>query len=100
MTIYIYTGGNCAFTLYEDEGTNYNYMKGKFTAIKFFWNENNGILKISGRNGNYIDMPRSRLFRIVWIDKEHPGGFSTDPVPDAFVTYEGNEINLKRPDIN
>jgi alpha-D-xyloside xylohydrolase len=100
LTIYIYTGGNCAFTLYEDEGTNYNYMKGKFTAIKFSWNENNGILKISGRIGSYIDMPGSRLFRIVWIDKEHPGGFSSDPVPDAFVTYEGNEINLKRPDIN
>jgi alpha-D-xyloside xylohydrolase len=28
VTLYVYTGADASFTLYEDEGTNYNYEKG------------------------------------------------------------------------
>ncbi len=28
ITLFVYSGRNCSFTLYEDEGTNYNYEKG------------------------------------------------------------------------
>ena len=97
LTIYIYTGGNCVFTLYEDEGTNYNYMDGKYSAIKFSWDEKSQELKIAGRRGSYTGMPVSRLFRIVWIGKEHPAGFSSDIIPNASVSYNGKEISLKRP---
>jgi alpha-D-xyloside xylohydrolase len=98
LTLYVYTGGSCAFTLYEDEGVNYNYMKGDFSAVKFNWDEQKQELKIGDRKGKYKNMPSSRIFKIVWIDKNNPVGFVQDIVPDAAFTYSGGEIIVKRPD--
>jgi alpha-D-xyloside xylohydrolase len=39
LTVYIYSGKDGEFTLYEDEGTNYNYEKGSFSTIRFSFNE-------------------------------------------------------------
>ena len=33
ITLYVYAGSNGSFQLYEDEGTNYNYEKGKYATI-------------------------------------------------------------------
>ena len=38
--------------LYEDEGDNYNYEKGKFSEIKFVWNEADRTLSIAPRKGS------------------------------------------------
>ena len=39
MEIRIYKGADAAFSLYEDEGDNYNYETGKYTVIPFNWSE-------------------------------------------------------------
>ena len=39
LEIRIYPGADGQFTLYNDEGDNYNYEKGKYTVIPFKWNE-------------------------------------------------------------
>lgn len=37
LEIRIYEGANGEFTLYEDEGDNYNYEKGAYSTITFNW---------------------------------------------------------------
>ncbi len=32
LTLYVYAGRDGSFSLYEDEGTNYNYERGGFAA--------------------------------------------------------------------
>ena len=39
ITLYVYTGADASFNLYEDEGTNYNYEKGAFSVIPIKYNE-------------------------------------------------------------
>ena len=39
INLYVYTGANAQFQLYEDEGTNYNYEKGKYATIDFNYDE-------------------------------------------------------------
>ena len=39
ITLYIYGGKNGQFTLYEDEGTNYNYERGKYATISFSYDD-------------------------------------------------------------
>jgi alpha-D-xyloside xylohydrolase len=39
ITIKVYAGNDGDFTLYEDEGDNYNYEKGNYTLISFKWKD-------------------------------------------------------------
>ena len=45
----VYRGADGKFTLYEDEGDNYNYEKGKYATIPFEWNEAKQTLTIGKR---------------------------------------------------
>jgi alpha-D-xyloside xylohydrolase len=92
LTLYIYTGRNCAFTLYEDEGINYNYESGECSTIKFNFDNNTGNLKIGERQGEYTGMLKSRTFNIIWISKDKPFTFDPEAGPHAVISYNGNEI--------
>jgi len=89
ITLYVYTGRDADFTLYEDEGTNYNYEKGSFSTIALHYNEAARMLTIGERNGSFAGALLQRTFRIECI-----GGKSK---PTAVVTYTGHEkrIDLK-----
>ena len=39
IDLYVYAGKDGSYTLYEDEGTNYNYEKGKYAMIDFKYND-------------------------------------------------------------
>jgi len=92
----VYTGRNCAFTLYEDEGTNYNYEKGGCSTIKFTYDESSGELTIGERTGKFKGMLEKRIFNIVWITRDNQVAFDPDLVPDDSVTWEGKEIVIKK----
>jgi alpha-D-xyloside xylohydrolase len=96
MTLYVYTGRNCAFTLYEDEGTNYNYEKGECSTIKFSYDESSGELTIGERNGEFKGMLKERVFNIVWVTRDNQVAFDPDIVPHDSVTYEGEMIVIKK----
>jgi len=96
ITLYVYTGRNCSFTLYEDEGTNYNYEKGECSAIKFSYEESSGELTIAQRNGEFKDMIKERVFNIVWITRDNPVAFDQGIVPYDSFTYEGEKIVTKK----
>jgi len=96
IRLIVYTGKNAYFTLYEDEGTNYNYEKGMFSEIELDYHEEKGLLTIGKRNGNYPGMLSTRTFEIVWMDPKHPKRLNLTDKPHAVVTYTGHEINIKR----
>lgn len=95
IRLFVYTGQNSSFTLYEDENTNYNYAKGKFSTIKFTYNEKNKELTIGKRQGEFAGMLQKRRFEIVWISNQKPWGLDFQLKPDALVTYDGTEQSIK-----
>lgn len=90
LTIYVYTGCDGQFTLYEDEGTTYDYERGQFSCIAFNYDEAQRQLTIGCRKGNYKGMAGKRTFRVIFIGKEHPVAFGqTDNA--VVIDYDGSE---------
>ena len=96
ITLFVYTGKDCTFTLYEDEGINYNYEKGSFSTIKFSYNDNKEELTIGDRNGEFDGMLKNRTFNIVWVTDNKAVPFNAGITPDERVEYEGNSIIVNR----
>ncbi len=96
VMLYIYGGRNCAFTLYEDEGTNYNYENGAWSTIKFSYDDKNQQLTIGERNGEFEGMLKTRTFKIKWVSEVYPVSFDPDIKPDAVVTYKGNQVSVEK----
>lgn len=88
IDLYIYTGNDGDFTLYEDENTNYNYEKGQFSRIAFHWNETAQTLGIARREGSFKGMLEHRRFNVIKVDANgaHEG---------RVVEYNGNECEIK-----
>ncbi|MDD4116091.1 MAG: glycoside hydrolase family 31 protein, partial [Massilibacteroides sp.] len=87
ITLFIYPGANASFTLYEDEGDNYNYQKGQYTEIPMTWDDKSRTLTIDGRKGSYPGMLTERKFNIVVI--------TTIKNINKTVTYTGKSIKVK-----
>ncbi len=67
LEIRIYTGADGAFTLYEDEGDNYNYEDGAYSEITFVWDDAGKTLTIGDRKGEFKGMLQNRVFELVVI---------------------------------
>ena len=93
----VYRGADGAFTLYEDEGDNYDYEKGASAKIPMTWNETSQTLTIGDRKGSFPGMLAKRTFDIVWVGPGHGTGEPSTEKPDATVSYEGNNITVKAP---
>jgi len=96
ITLFVYTGRSCAFTLYEDEGINYNYERGDCSTIKFNYDESTGDLTFGERNGEFNGMLKERTFNIVWITRNNHVAFDPDIVPHESVTYKGEKIVIQK----
>ena len=64
LEIRVYPGADGRFTLYEDEGDNYNYENGAYSTIEFRWNDKSNRLTIGKRTGDFPGMLANRLFRV------------------------------------
>ncbi|MBC7889340.1 MAG: DUF5110 domain-containing protein [Ferruginibacter sp.] len=95
VTLYVYTGRDAAFTLYEDENTNYNYEKGAFATISFSYNEAVKTLVIGERKGNFNGMLQKRSFNIIWVNKQKAAPLDADVKADVKLTYTGKELTIK-----
>jgi alpha-D-xyloside xylohydrolase len=95
IALYVYAGGDGSFTLYEDQGLNYDYEKGAFSEIPIQWNDSTQTLNIGERKGSFDGMLQSRKFEIVLVSKDAPVEFSFDPKPIRTVEYEGAPVSVK-----
>ena len=95
ITLFVYTGKDAAFSLYEDEGTTYNYEKGAFANIPFTYNESTKTLTIEKREGNFNGMLAKRTFRIIWISKDRPKELNAAQKALTTVQYNGEGVTIK-----
>ena len=65
IELWVYPGQDGAFTLYEDEGDNYNYEQGNFAMIHVAWNDSTRQLTLEARQGDYPGMQVLKVFRVV-----------------------------------
>lgn len=95
ITLYVYTGKDASFTLYEDEDTNYNYEKGAFSNIPLTYSEANKQLTIGSRKGSFTGMLQNRTFNIVWITPSSPKSLDLQRIPGKAVQYNGQALAIK-----
>ncbi|MBL7707900.1 MAG: DUF5110 domain-containing protein [Chitinophagaceae bacterium] len=95
VTLFVYTGKDASFVLYEDEGVNYNYEKGSFSEISFTYNELAKTITIGKRKGSFEGMLKTRTIHIKVISKERPAGLEFSQKAMKTVKYTGKEIVVK-----
>lgn len=95
IRLYIYTGKDASFTLYEDENINYNYEKGLYSTIEFIYKESDKTLTIEKRSGSFPGMLKNRIFEIVYVSKEKPEIIDFQKDPDFKVNYNGKKVIIK-----
>lgn len=95
LTLYVYTGADGSFDLYEDEGVNYNYAKGQYSIIPIEYNEASQTLKIGERKGTFSGMLQKRTLQILWVKKDHATGVSSTAHPDQVIEYDGKALTVE-----
>jgi alpha-D-xyloside xylohydrolase len=91
----IYPGANGTFTLYNDEGDNYDYEKGAHSTTTLTWSDADRTLTFAPRQGTYPNMPRETTFHIVLAHSAHGTGEVPTATPDKTITYTGAELKVK-----
>ena len=95
INLYVYTGKDASFTLYEDAGTTYDYEKGQFLTIPFTYNEAGKTLTIGDRKGSYPGALSQRTFRITVVSPSGAKAYDPDAKGDREVTYTGKKLTVK-----
>lgn len=94
LEIRVYPGDNGTFTLYEDEGDNYNYERGKFTEITFAYDDATRKLTISDRKGEFKGMLKNRTFRIAVVGASSSNG-DQPMTTTKTVSYSGKSVTVE-----
>jgi len=94
LEIRVFKGADARFELYEDEGDNYNYEKGKYTTISFNWNEKTQTFTVGDKQGNYPGSLKKRIFNVVFVAENKGVGTNTDAIGKK-VSYTGSKIAVK-----
>lgn len=94
ITLFVYGGKNGSFKLYEDEGDNYNYEKGKYATIEFTYDEASKSLVIGDRKGEFNGMLKNRTFNVVYVNQANPKAFDLK-VKGKTVKYSGTKQVIK-----
>ena len=84
LELIVYPGADATFTLYEDEGDNYNYERGLYTEIPVIWKERSRTLTIGARSGSYPGQLTTRQFRVRTADGQ-----------TKTIRYSGKRISVK-----
>lgn len=67
IRLFVYEGSDGTFNLYEDECVNYGYEAGRFSNIRFTYDDKDKTLTISDRQGSFPGMLEKRKFVIVKV---------------------------------
>ena len=96
IDLYVYAGKDGSYTLYEDEGTNYNYEKGKYAMIDFKYNDAQKTLTIGARKGSFDGMLQKRRFNVILVKAQNNQGVNLAKAPKGkMVKYAGQAVTVK-----
>lgn len=85
----IYPGKDANFSLYEDDGTTYDYERKQYAWIGIHWNDKARILTFDARRDGFPGMPKTLKFALVLVSGGHGTG---EAVASAarIVQYDGS----------
>ena len=92
--IRIYPGADGMFTIYEDEGDNYNYEEGKSARISLQWDNKTKTLTIGDRKGSFDNMVPERDFRVIVVSEGKGVGVDESSNVDKTVRYAGQKLKV------
>lgn len=95
INLYVYEGQDGNFQLYEDEGTNYNYEKGKYATIDIAYDDASKTVSFGKRSGSFNGMLKNRRFNVVLIKKDQPRALNLDNPEGTMVNYSGKAVSVK-----
>ena len=96
IDLYIYAGKDGQFTIYEDEGTNYNYEKGKYATFDIKYNDAQKTVTIGTRKGSFDGMLQSRRFNVILVNAKNGQGVNLAKSPKGkMVKYAGKQVVVK-----
>jgi alpha-D-xyloside xylohydrolase len=93
----IYAGADADFSLYEDEGDNYDYEHGSYSVIPMHWDNKTETLTIGDRRGSFPGMLEHRVFRVVRVADSRGVGISPTSKFDAILPFEGKSVSVRVP---
>ena len=94
INLYVYTGADASFQLYEDEGTNYNYEKGKYATIDIKYDDASKTLTFGKRQGAFNGMLKNRRFNVVVVSKDNAKPLNLVNPEGKMVDYVGKELKV------
>ena len=94
INLYVYAGQDGLFQLYEDEGTNYNYEKGKYATIDITYDDAAKTVSFGARKGQFNGMLKNRQFNVVLISKDSAKSLNLDNPEGKLVNYSGKAISI------
>ena len=95
INLYVYAGKSGSFQLYEDEGTNYNYEKGKYATIDITYDDAAKTVSFGARKGQFNGMLKNRQFNVVLITKEAAKPLNLENPEGKYVNYNGKAISIQ-----
>jgi alpha-D-xyloside xylohydrolase len=96
LSIYVYTGADGSFSLYEDNGLNNDYIKGQYATIPLTYTESSQTLTLGKRHGTFDGLLEKRTIQIFWVSSDHAAGMSRDAHPAQVVDYNGEAVTVKK----
>jgi alpha-D-xyloside xylohydrolase len=94
LEIRVYQGADAEFDLYEDEGDNYNYEKGKYSIIPLQWDESTQSLILGEKKGDYPGSLKQRNFKVVVVSETEGCGTGAGSIGKK-VSYKGKRVKVK-----
>jgi hypothetical protein len=88
-----YPGANGSFTMYEDEGDNYNYETGKYSTIPITYTDNPRNVVIGARTGTFNGMDQKKVFNVVYVADNRGAGEPVSTVRDCQLIYTGAQVS-------
>ncbi|HVW04056.1 MAG TPA: TIM-barrel domain-containing protein [Vicinamibacterales bacterium] len=95
LTLYVYTGANGQFSLYEDDGLTYGYERGQLSRIPIAWNDGTRTLTLGARTGTFPGMLSSRTFNVIVVSADAPAGYQGAGVQGRTITYRGAAVSTR-----
>ena len=95
INLYVYAGKDGQFMLYEDEGVNYNYEKGKYATIDITYDDSSKTITFGKRNGQFNGMLKQRRFNVVLITREQPKALNMENPEGKLVQYNGKAVSIQ-----
>ena len=95
INLYVYAGQNGCFQLYEDEGTNYNYEKGKYATIDITYDDASKTVSFGARKGQFPGMLKNRRFNVVLVTKDAPKPLNLENPEGKMVNYNGKAVSIQ-----